>query len=264
MSIKGSIAFISHGGGPLPLLNDPAHNKMVESLRAIAKDIPKPDVIIVISAHWEATTFEIGSHANPELIYDYYGFPEEAYEIRYPANGAKEKAMEIGELLKGVAELNPDRGFDHGVFVPLKLMYPDANIPVIPISLKNNLNPKEHINLGKKLKSALNENVLILGSGFTFHNMKAFSNPEIDKNLNFENWLKQTLTTAMPTEERERSLINWATAPDARYAHPREEHLLPLHVCYGAANSPATRTYQFKLWGIQGSAYLWKSSNIKD
>lgn len=262
MTIKGSVAFISHGGGPLPLLSDPNHQDLVNSIKSIAEDIPKPDAIIVISAHWESDNFEIGSHPNPSLIYDYYGFPDDAYTIQYPAAGHTELATRIQQQLKESASLNPTRGLDHGVFVPLKIMYPDADIPVIPISLKNNLDAQEHIELGKQLKPILNENVLILGSGFTFHNMKGFSAPDNSQNRKFETWLSDTLTDAKSEQVREQALIDWHEAPGAKYCHPREEHLLPLHVCYGAASAPLSKQYHFNLWQIQGSAYLWKSSNI--
>jgi len=259
-----SVLFIPHGGGPLPLLGDADHLDMVNFLRNITPTLGKPSAILVISAHWEEDKVTITSGKTPPLIYDYSGFPDETYEIQYPALGNPKLAERIYHLLQdnGVeAKLDNDRGFDHGLFVPLKIMFPDANIPCIQLSLLNSLNPKAHIKIGKALSELRNENVLIIGSGFSFHNMKVFfktmDTPD-KKNEAFEHWLIDTCTNnGITANEREEKLEAWADAPFARYCHPREEHLLPLHICYGSCNSVAELVFDGKVVGKKTSAFLW-------
>lgn len=260
-----SVIFISHGGGPLPLLHDEAHKELVTSLIRMAASIEKPSAIIVISAHWEMTRPTITSANNPGLIYDYSGFPSESYAIQYPAPGNTALATGILNILQanGIeAALDDQRGFDHGVFVPLKIMYPDADTPCVQLSLINSLDPAEHINLGKALANISEQNLLIIGSGFSFHNMRAFFTPDNDQsramNESFEQWLNETCCSdKLDEQQREHRLINWERAPAARYCHPREEHLLPLHVCYGVAAAPAKMAITFQVLGKQASAYLW-------
>ena len=180
----GSVLYISHGGGPLPLLGDEGHHEMVDCLSDLARTLEKPAAIIVISAHWEENKPTITSGATPSLIYDYYGFPNESYDIRYPAPGDPLLAHKIFRLLNGSgieAVLDEQRGFDHGVFVPLKIMFPDADIPCVQLSLVKSLNPLEHIRIGKALAGLKDDNVLIIGSGSSFHNIKAFLAPPIDE-----------------------------------------------------------------------------------
>jgi 4,5-DOPA dioxygenase extradiol len=257
--------YLSHGGGPLPLLGDEGHREMVENLKSIASLIAKPSAIIVISAHWEEDKATITSGATPELIYDYYGFPEESYEIKYPAPGDPALAQKIFELLKNKnikAALDENRGFDHGLFVPLQIMFPNADIPCVQVSLLNSLNPEKHIRLGEALTGLADDNVLIIGSGFSFHNLKAFFAPATEEsqamNEAFEQWLIDTCGSDDLSEvERMHRLINWEAAPAARYCHPREEHLLPLHVCYGFAKRAAKQVFGFEVMGKRASAYVW-------
>jgi 4,5-DOPA dioxygenase extradiol len=159
-------------------------------------------------------------------------------------------------------KLDDHRGFDHGLFVPMKLMYPGADVPCIQLSLVNSLQPEEHIQIGKALANLRNENVLCIGSGFSFHNIKEFfapSTPETQTmNKSFEQWLIDTCSSCQYSEDdREQKLITWYNVPAARYCHPREEHLLPLHVCYGIANSAAKKVYEMEIMGKMASAYLW-------
>jgi 4,5-DOPA dioxygenase extradiol len=259
------VLFISHGGGPLPLLGDPGHRELVDTLQQLAAMLEKPSAIVVISAHWEAERPTLTSGASPELIYDYYGFPEESYDIEYPAPGQPELAHELSGLMheKGIdAQLDAKRGFDHGLFVPLKIMYPDADLPCIQLSLVNSLDADEHIRIGEALADLPDDHVLILGSGFSFHNMRAFFAAASDEsralNASFEQWLIETCTSPdLDEAERRRRLVDWESAPGARYCHPREEHLLPLHVCYGVAGRPAEKTIEFEAIGKKASAYLW-------
>ena len=262
--MKGNVLFISHGGGPMPLLGDARHTEMISTLQNIASDIRKPDAILVISAHWEESVVTITS--NPKLIYDYYGFPEQAYQIQYPCAGEHELADKILESFKNNnidSKLDSERGFDHGLYVPLKIMLPDANIPCVQVSLKNNLNPAEHIQIGKALQNVDCDNLLVIGSGFSFHNMKAFFTPDTKEtklqNSEFEHWLLDTCNNQNIEEiEREQRLVKWQNAPHARYCHPREEHLLPLHVCYGFAQQPASQSFELSILNKKTSMYLWE------
>ena len=259
------VLFIPHGGGPLPLLEDKAHKDMVDFMKNIAPTLGEPSAILVISAHWEEDKATITSGGTPSLIYDYYGFPDEAYKVEYPASGDPILADKIYHLLQesGIeTRLDDQRGFDHGLFVPLKIMYPDAIIPCIQLSLINNLDPETHIQIGKALSELRKENVLIIGSGFSFHNLNALMSRNTgmpdDMNEAFEQWLVDTCTNdSISPSEREKELIKWSDAPFARYCHPREEHLLPLHICYGISNSTAKLVFDGKVVGKKTSAYLW-------
>jgi len=257
--------FISHGGEPLPLLGDPGHHEMVACLQDMAASIRRPDAILVVSAHWEEQLPAITAHRSPSLIYDYHGFPPASYEIQYPCAGEPSLAGEIHRLLEdhGIeARLDEARGLDHGVFVPLKIMYPDADIPCVQLSLIDTLDPMFHITIGSALQKLASQKVLIIGSGFSFHNLKAFFAPadaeSVRLNESFEGWLQNVCTAKeLPEHQRRELLINWADAPGARYCHPREEHLLPLHVCYGVAQAPCTERYDLTIMNKRASMYLW-------
>ena len=259
------VLYLSHGGGPLPLLGDKDHQGMINFIEEVTPFLGKPSAILVISAHWEVDQPTITSGKFPSLIYDYYGFPKESYEIKYPAPGSPELAKKLFNLLSSAgieAKLDGQRGFDHGLFVPLKLMYPDAAIPCVQLSLVNSLQAKEHIQIGKALADMRKDNVLIIGSGFSFHNIKEFfapsSNETQSMNKSFEQWLIDTCSSNQYSEEeRTQKLINWDNAPSARYCHPREEHLLPLHVCYGVSGAAAKKVFEMEIMGKMASAYLW-------
>jgi len=259
------VLFLSHGGGPLPLLGDPAHLEMVGQLRAIAKRLAKPSAVLVISAHWEEDIATLTAGANPGIIYDYYGFPDASYEIEYPCPGEPSLAAKVHRLLidAGIeAGLDSHRGFDHGLFVPLKIMYPEADIPCIQLSLLRGLDPAQHIRIGKALAGLGHDGLLVVGSGFSFHNMKAFFTPDSDDtramNAAFEQWLIETLSAPGVDESvRAQNLKRWQQAPFARYCHPREEHLLPLHVCYGVAQKPCGEYFELEILNKKSSMYLW-------
>jgi 4,5-DOPA dioxygenase extradiol len=260
-----SILFIPHGAGPLPLLEDGSHHAMIDLLKTVTPDLGQPSAIVVISAHWEEHHVTITSGKTPSLIYDYSGFPAEAYEIKYPAPGKPALANKIYNLLRESnieANLDDERGFDHGLFVPLKIMFPDASIPCVQLSLVKTLDPETHIKIGKALNDLRKENILVIGSGFSFHNLNAFFSRSADKtdakNEAFEHWLIDTCTNVDITDnDRETRLIHWREAPFARYCHPREEHLLPLHVCYGFSSSVAKLVFDGKVAGKKASAFLW-------
>jgi len=257
---------MSHGGGPLPVLGDPSHAQLTARLKAIASALPTPKAILVISAHWEEQVTTITSGAQPPLIYDYHGFPEESYHLRYPAPGAPALAQAIYERLTQAgrrARLDPARGFDHGVFVPLMLMYPNATIPVVQLSLTRDLDPLAHLEVGEALSGLKSEGLLVIGSGFSFHNMRAFFQPhtaEIQlQNEGFEGWLQEVCTSPTQSyESRKDHLAQWTSAPYARFCHPREEHLLPLHVCVGLTQRPASEAYQVEVLNKRSSCFVWR------
>lgn len=265
MGTKTRILFLSHGGGPLPLLGDPGHAELVEHLKKTAAKIGNPSAILVISAHWEAAIPTITAARQPPLIYDYYGFPKAAYEIQYSCRGEPSLAAQTQQVLldgRFQAELDPERGFDHGVYVPLKIMYPQADIPCVQLSLLSSLDPEKHLRLGKALANLKYDNLLVIGSGFSFHNMQAFFGEDNAQNKvmnqQFEEWLISTCSdTTIEEEERAKRLRNWAQAPFARFCHPREEHLLPLHVCYGLANRACEEYAELNIIGKRASVYLW-------
>jgi 4,5-DOPA dioxygenase extradiol len=261
---KTQILYFSHGGGPLPILGDVSHKAMIEFMTRLPARLKKPDTILVISAHWEENEATLLGAQNPAMFYDYYGFPDQAYAITYPAPGNPSLADRIARLLekKSIpARIDEQRGFDHGLFIPLKLMYPQAEIPSIQLSLLRGLNPSAHIALGKGLQELRDENILVIGSGFSFHNMRAFqwegSSTTDPANDAFQNWLIEVCTASLPQPEREGHLVNWEKAPSARYCHPREEHLLPLHVCLGLAGKPAELIFDDQILGKRSVAFLW-------
>mmetsp|Transcript_15123 Transcript_15123/g.25993 ORF Transcript_15123/g.25993 Transcript_15123/m.25993 type:complete len:282 (+) Transcript_15123:123-968(+) len=237
-TITQPVVFLPHGGGPLPLLDDPNDEwtRMNKFIKSIPSKLPsKPKTLLIVSAHWEEKTTSITNSENPGLLFDYGGFPKHTYEYEWPAKGNPELAKRLHDALKakGVeSKLDDKRPLDHGVFIPMLLMYPDADIPTIQLSLQKNLDPKLHLKIGEILSEFRDEGVLIIGSGYTFHNMQIFKSPGIH-GLKFDEWLTETMQADKKT--RDERLAEWSNAPEARYAHPREEHLLPLHVIAGAA-----------------------------
>ena len=241
--------YIPHGGGPCffmdwTLMGRPADewDRTAAWLKGLADSLPeRPKAIVVISGHWEESAFTAGSGPAPELIYDYTGFPAHTYELKYPAPGAPALAQRIVDLLTAAglpARTDPARGFDHGVFIPFLLIYPDADIPVVPLSLKAGLDPAEHLAAGAALAALREEGVLIVGSGMSYHNMGAFRTPAATAPSEaFDRWLTADLEA--PPAQRTEGLKDWSEAPAARNAHPREEHLLPLMIAAGAAGEDA-------------------------
>lgn len=262
MNTKFPAVFIPHGGGPCFFMDGREHWLSLETyLRGIAERMPaKPKAVVVISAHWLEPEVQITTQTPSTLLYDYYGFPEHTYQLQYPAASDVELANEIAHLLsaQGIASKpNAERGLDHGVFVPLLLMYPEADIPVIQVSMLNNLNPLAHIQLGKALAPLREQGVLLVGSGMSFHNMRAYGNPEFTPiSEEFNQWLVETML--LTGEAREQALLNWEQAPKARLCHPpkAEEHLLPLLVIAGsAAKSQGVCTYNDLLLETSISAF---------
>jgi aromatic ring-opening dioxygenase catalytic subunit (LigB family) len=258
------VVFVPHGGGPWPFVEvgfgDRAElDELAAYLRSV-REVPRtsPKALLVISGHWEEDVPTVMTAERPPMYYDYYGFPPEAYRIEWPAPGNPQLASRVQELL-GAARFrtgaDPQRGFDHGTFVPLKLAYPEAEVPTVQLSLKRGLDPEEHLLIGRALGPLREEGVFIIGSGMTFHNLQAFrAGKATSASEAFDAWLRETAT--LEPEARDRGLAQWLRAPSARVAHPREEHLLPLMVIAGAAgNDRGTVAYNGTIMGHRLSAY---------
>lgn len=256
--------YIPHGGGPCFFMDWPDQPHLWDGMAAMLRDIPrltpnKPRAILLISAHWEAAEFTFAGGKRPRLEYDYYGFPAHTYELTYPADGAPELAQQACRLLQNAgiaAQIDEQAPWDHGVFIPLKVAYPEADVPVLAMSLKKGLDPAEHIAAGRALASLRADNVLIIASGLSFHNLRTFFSPDPQANQAaqaFDTWLQETVT--LTQEAREEALQNWQQAPFARQVHPREEHLLPLMLATGAAGQAKGEVfYQQKIIGKAVSA----------
>ena len=261
------VLFVPHGGGPMPLLGEANHRELTAFLKSVSADLPRPTAIVVVTAHWEENLVTLSSSPAPGMLYDYDGFPPESYAFKYPVAGDPALAQHIAQLFEhhGIkSHLDAARALDHGSFVPLMLMYPHADIPVVQLSLLKSLDPGAHIALGKALASLRDQGVLILGSGMSFHNMQAFfsGNPTTPaRSEQFDNWLTKTLSDPdLSVNERSVRLTDWKNAPEALFCHPREEHLLPLHVCFGAgsvASQVAAKIFSGYLFNTKISAFLW-------
>ncbi len=237
------VFFISHGGGPWPWMREQtgtSYDKLAESLaRMPAQWGVTPKAILMISAHWEASAFTVQSGEKPEMIYDYGGFPEHTYRIHYSAPGSPEVARRVRELIEATglpAAEDAQRGYDHGCFSPMAAIYPQADVPVVQLSLKRGLDPAEHLALGRALAPLREEGVAIVGSGLSYHNLRAFGAAGREASHAFDAWLQKVLV-GTDAATRDAALLDWQRAPAARLAHPREEHLLPLMVAAGAAGS---------------------------
>lgn len=244
--------FIPHGAGPCFFMDwDPPHtwDGMAAFLRGIPDSLPaRPRALVVISGHWLAPRFSVTGHPAPPLVYDYGGFPPQTYRLAWPAPGDPPLARRIAALLSAdgaPAVVDAGRGFDHGVFIPLKLAFPDADIPVVQVSLRHDLDPLAHLQAGRRLAPLRDEGILLVGSGMSFHNMRGYGDPRYTPvSQAFDAWL--TAAVEAPPARRERLLAQWAQAPHARECHPprAEEHLLPLMVVAGAAaDDPGRRVY---------------------
>jgi aromatic ring-opening dioxygenase catalytic subunit (LigB family) len=238
------VVFLPHGGGPWPFVDIGfGDKKELDALAAYLRsvhELPKtpPRAVLAVSAHWEETVPTVMTAERPPMLYDYYGFPPESYQLTWPAPGEPKVAGRVRELLGAAGfdtAADESRGFDHGTFVPLKLAYPDADVPTVQLSLKRGLDPEEHLAIGRALSPLRDEGVFIVGSGMTYHNLREFSPRARPVSEAFDAWLRETV--ALGASERERRLAAWSSAPSARKAHPREEHLIPLMVAAGAAGS---------------------------
>ena len=258
------VLFVPHGAGPCFFMDwNPADtwDRMAAFLRGVTATLPAPPrAIVLVSGHWLEPAFTATGHARPGLIYDYSGFPAHTYELTYPAPGAPPLAARIAELLGEAGQpsgVDPARGYDHGVFIPLKLMFPKADIPVVQLSLRRDLDPAAHLAAGRALAALRDEGVLIVGSGMSFHNMRGYGDPRYTPlSAGFDAWLTAAVESDAP--RREALLRDWASAPHARDSHPPggEEHLLPLLVAAGAgADSPGRKVYSEEVMKTTLSAF---------
>lgn len=242
--------FIPHGAGPCFFMDwtrgpPGAWDKTADWLKGLIASLPeRPKAILVVSGHWEAAAFTVGSAARPQPIYDYAGFPEHTYRLRFDAPGAPALADRVRTLLAEAglpAAEDPQRGWDHGVFVPLKVALPEADIPVVQLSLQASLDPALHLAAGRALAPLREEGVLIVGSGMSWHNMRGFTPEFTARSRTFDRWLEEAVSDPA---RREAALARWEAAPYARAAHPREEHFAPLFVAAGAApGAPGRRVF---------------------
>jgi len=257
------VVYLPHGGGPWPFVDigfgDPAE---WDGLRRYLTELAgvtaaRPRALLVVSAHWEERVPTVMTSPRPPMLYDYYGFPAESYRINWPAPGEPALAGRVRELLSAAgieSAEDASRGFDHGTFVPLKLTYPEADIPTIQLSLRRGLDPVEHLAIGRALRPLRDEGVFIVGSGMSYHNMRGFGSPHArPASIEFDEWLRDTIV--LEPAARDARLARWTEAPSARACHPREEHLLPLMVIAGAAGEDrGSAPYSDLLMGTRISA----------
>ena len=219
----------------------------------------RPRAIVCISAHWETSRATVGMAETPETIYDFFGFPRPLYQVKYPAPGDPAIGAKILQSLaaSGIEAVgDPSRGFDHGVWPPLALMFPDANIPVVPMSVQPNLPGQHHVAVGRALRKLREENVLIVGSGSATHNLAELGRRPLPPHAEqFEQWLCDSIVAG-----RIDDLIEWETeAPQARRNHPAPEHFLPLFAPLGAAADPRGRILhrRFEFGTLSMAAFAW-------
>jgi len=240
--------FLSHGS-PMHALQPGAVRGVWES---IARELPRPKAILMISAHWETAAPEVTGAAKPETIHDFYGFPRPLYEIQYPAKGDPALAARVEKLLKEKnlpVSVNPERGLDHGAWSPLLYMYPEADVPVVQVSVQPHLGPRHHVALGRALAPLCAEGILVFGSGHMTHNLRDRSDQGIAPYAReFQSWTDERVR-----ERRIDELVNYRQlSPQGVRAHPTDEHFLPLYVALGAA--PANYKAE-RLWdGIEMGA----------
>lgn len=268
-STRQPVFFISHGGGPWPWMPEvfaTTYAKLAQSLSGLLKTLlQRPQAILMVSAHWEEQVFTVQTATQPEMIYDYGGFPAHTYQIHYPSAGSPKLAHQVTQLLEQNAiavKTDERRGYDHGMFSPMQVINPAADIPVVELSLKKGLNPQEHLDLGRALAPLRDQNILIIGSGLSYHNLRMFNTQAAEPSKMFDQWLYESVVECQGGERQQR-LIDWQQAPAARIAHPREEHLLPLMVAVGAAeNENGARNYHESTFmgGLSVSSFVFGST----
>jgi aromatic ring-opening dioxygenase catalytic subunit (LigB family) len=254
--------FISHGGGPWPWV-PPMREffaPLEQSLKQMVADHgDRPRAILMISGHWEEAEVGVMGSATPPMVYDSYGFPPETYQITYPAPGAPDIAARTLSLLQAAgiaAHIDPQRGFDHGLFAPMAVMYPEADMPIFQVSMLHSYDPAAHLAIGRALRPLRDEGVMIVGSGLSFHNLRLPRGAGKGPSAEFDAWLYEAMMA--PPEARREAMLNWERAPAARICHEQEDHLVPIFVALGAAeDEPAERIYHHTsdMTGITVSNY---------
>jgi aromatic ring-opening dioxygenase catalytic subunit (LigB family) len=256
-------------------MGDEGHRTMIDWLKKFAATYlskNKPTACLVISAHWEAPVATVQSGDTSSLYYDYYNFPKETYNLSYPVAPAKHLSQRVTELLKKANipnSIDSKRGYDHGVFIPMMLIYPDADIPTIQLSLVSGLDPQTHIKIGEALAPLRDEGVFILGSGMSYHNMRGFGESRANKDSEpFHQYLRDTLndddnssnSKKKTYAQKVQGLMDWKKAPKARENHPREEHLIPLMCIAGTSSNSGGKSKEVfydDVIGVKCSGYVF-------
>lgn len=243
MSASMPALFVSHGSPMLILETDaPAHVFLTQ----LAGRLPRPRAVLVISAHWETAIPTVSAAASPETIHDFYGFPAALYQRRYPAPGSPDTAARVVGLLEKAgltATADPTRGLDHGAWAPLSLIWPQADVPALQLSVQPQADAAAHFALGRALRPLLDEGVLVLGSGSATHNLRALDwrgggGPPADWSTGFAAWLTDRVIAGDAA-----AAADWLNqSPEARKAHPTDDHFMPLPVAWGAAGTGARGT----------------------
>lgn len=242
--------FVSHGGGPWPWIKDmlpgdfrPLERSLQEMAAHVGDDVK---AVVCVSAHWETSEFTVMTNPKPGMVYDFGGFPDFTYRISYPSPGAPDVAARVGELLVAAGlgmRFDAQRGIDHGVYAITYPAWPRADVPVLQVSIRHDYDPAAHLACGRALAPLRDEGVLIIGSGFSYHNMRGFGGGGARPSAEFDRWLGESMCN-VPTIERTQRLLHWDQAPSARACHPAEDHLVPLFVAVGAAEADqATRCF---------------------
>ena len=263
--------FIPHGGGPCFFMKpgdgfpSGAWDGMGDYLKGLSSTVAKPGAIVIVSGHWEEPQPALYAPAHTKLLFDYYGFPNYTYQLSYPAKSSAPVAAMVRQLLNGAGfdcGENQERGFDHGVFIPLMLVYPRADVPVVQLSLEAGYDPRRHLEIGRALAPLREQGVLILGSGMSYHNLRAFGvATENGAAADFDNWLVSAVTESDAAVRNQR-LTDWRRAPSALRAHPQAEHLAPLFVAAGAAlDDPGVVDYSGEVLGKKVSAFRFGGSS---
>lgn len=245
-----SVVFVSHGAPTLLIEDDPAK----EAMRRLGRDLPRPKAVLCVSAHWETDAPAVSAAARPETVHDFHGFPEALYRLQYPAPGAPALARRVAELTGAVED--PSQGLDHGAWCPMMLMYPDADIPVAQLAIQHARGPAHHVALGRALRPLRDEGVLILASGSATHNLRLLAwdgGPVPAWAREFDDWLDGTLRAGAVDD-----LVAYRTkAPHGALAHPRDEHLLPIHVAAGAGGKARAVYRGFSKGALSMAAYAF-------
>ncbi|KAL0808434.1 hypothetical protein ABMA28_012896 [Loxostege sticticalis] len=265
--------FVNHGGGPNPVLGVKSNLEFAKSLREVKNyvDFSRLKGILLVTAHWEADIVSISSGEKHELLFDYYNFPPESYEYKYGGRGDPILARKVYDALskEGIpSRLDDKRGWDHGVFIPMMLIRPEADIPIVQVSVLKNHDAKQHYEIGKVLYQFRKDGIAVLGSGLSYHNMKSMKamrgveikDGELDiQNEEFDSFLNKVCTSDEQTRE---GLLSWRKVPGALEAHPEGEadHFMPLVVAAGAAGpSKGRRVHESAFYNrFRMSGFVWE------